>query len=76
MNGNDKTRQKLMESMRKTKAGVGKNAVAAESKDRGHIKKGETVKAKTKKAQKRVSVKKDAQSTSDLYQSGRRIWPD
>lgn len=76
MSSNDKTRQKLMESMRKTKAGTGKKSVEAEEKDKSQAKKDKAVKAKSKKAQKKVARKSDVESTRDPYQSSRRVWPD
>ena len=75
MSSNDKTRQKLMESMRKTKKGATKNIPAAESET-----KSKPAKATSKK--KNVSTKKEAakaisKAKPDPYQSARRrVWPD
>lgn len=76
MSNNDKTKQKLMESMRMTKAGSDNKTEEADasqdliSEDNKAVKK-ETKNATTKKAA------KDAKKVSvDPYQSVRRVWPD
>jgi hypothetical protein len=71
MSSNDKTREKLMESMRKTKAGAVKKTVEADSKPEEK----KTIRKKAKKADKK-KVSKPAQPGGDPYQSGQRIWPD
>lgn len=75
MSSNDKTRQKLMESMRKTKADANKTSPEA---------KPETKSKPTKLASKKknVTAKKEATRAisnlnADPYQSHRRrVWPD
>lgn len=74
MSSNDKTRQKLLESMRKTKEGSNKNTEHAEPK----------VKAQEKKPVKKIAQNADKANPShnmdkvtvDSYQTGRRVWPD
>lgn len=72
MSSNDKTRNKLMESIRKTKAAVSKDTGAA----------GVEEKAKPSKAaepKKAASAKTNLQTNTDPYQSHcprRRVWPD
>ncbi len=75
MSSNDKTRQKLMESMRKTKTGANENSPAAES---------ETKSKPTKVASKKTNItatkevaKTISNANPDPYQSARRrVWPD
>jgi hypothetical protein len=76
MSSNDKTRQKLMDSMRKTKASTDKKTASAEQKGKSQAKRDKPVKAKPKKAQKKLAEKGNAVTGGDPYQSGRRIWPD
>ena len=76
MSSNDKTRQKLMESMRKTKAGTAKKT-SEETKNANSQPREEKPVAKKEKAVSRKKDKKQAPvNTVNLYQCGRRIWPD
>jgi len=76
MSSKDKTRQKLVGSMRKTKAEAG---IGAENSEETNVSPdlpkpqpaGQDVNRETK----RKSTKPDPAS-GDGYQSGRRIWPD
>ena len=79
MSTTDKVQQKLVESMRKTKAGAaGKKTVARSKATRPA---GRTTKT-AKKAAVSTAGKQSAQAavsrpgTRDLYQAGRRVWPD
>lgn len=76
MSSNDKTRQKLMESMRKTKAGTGKKSKEDDSKANSKAKDDKPERKKTKTAGKKKSSKPSLTTGADPYQSGRRIWPD
>lgn len=76
MSSNDKTRQKLMESMRRTKAGTDKKTVTAEEKGKSQSKSDKPEKAKARKTKKKAAVKVNAGANADPYQSGHRIWPD
>lgn len=74
MSSNDKTRQKLMESMRKTRASSNEKTEQEKS----------NVKSQQKKPVKKKSIKKTRVKPTrisdkvavDSYQSGRRVWPD
>lgn len=74
MSNNEKTRHKLMESMRKTKAGSSSKTEQTDS----NVKAQETkpVKKKTQKTDKNVPNHSTDKVTADSYQTGRRIWPD
>ena len=75
MSSNDKTRQKLMESMRKTKAGTSKKTEEAESKVKAQDKK--PVKEKEQKTDKANKSHNRDKVTGDSYQTvRRRVWPD
>lgn len=73
----DKTRQKLVGSMRKTKAvaGIGPDKANTESVAEALER---TVKAKSVNASnaERVVPAKAKSHGADGYQSGRRVWPD
>lgn len=76
MTTNDKTRQQLVDTMRKTKAGATKKKpVAADSKTtKGDI---QPAKKTAEKPVKRPdSTLKKRNSQADPYQIGRRVWPD
>jgi len=80
MSQSDKTRQKLVDSMRKTKSGAtGKNESAATN-EPGKVqaqksKSDSTTRAKP--ASRRSGNKSAAEPTTDSYQSvSRRVWPD
>ena len=77
MSSKDKTRQKLVGSMRKTKsvAGIGVDNANTESVAEDHK---QPVKAKPVVATnaERVVATKSKSRGADGYQSGRRVWPD
>ncbi len=71
MSSNDKTRQKLMESMRMTKADSSTKTEATEVKPQ--------TKAAPKKAAKpakKPAAKQASKPATDGYQSSQRVWPD
>lgn len=75
MSSNDKTRQKLMESMRKTKAGAGKKGSTAEPEVKS--KPARTVSNKKTEVVKKQATRKNGHGNPDPYQSQRRrVWPD
>lgn len=67
----DKTGEKLVASMRRTKAGAGPASGAAKKPTAAS-----TRKAAPGKSAARKSKPAPAASGSDPYQSGRRVWPD
>lgn len=73
MTANDKTGQKLVDSMRKTKAAAADKAGAQTS--RAPAKKATRPQAR-KKAAARRTANTSRQRRGDPYQSGRRVWPD
>ena len=75
MNTKDKTRDKLMSSMRKTKAGAGKDTTGSEPEEKSAPTKVAT-KKKTTPAKKQAP-KTTSQAQADNYQSrGCTVWPD
>ena len=82
MSSNDKTRQKLVDTMRRTKVSATKKAapkakVAAEAKQEPTKKPAPAAKrAPAKKAPQKATAKVASPATADPYQSGHRIWPD
>jgi hypothetical protein len=84
MSSSDKTRQQLMDSMRKTKAGAASKKAsenkAAGSKTSQPAAPAPTAKKKaarttTRKHPAKVEVASQVE-TSDPYSAGRRVWPD
>jgi len=75
MSSKDKTRQKLMGSMRKTKAEAGLG-----SEKTGEAKASPSVPESRPRQQKKTSAapktRTASRETGDPYRSGRRIWPD
>ena len=81
MTTNDKTRQKLMDSMRKTKVPANtdpKSTVAASkaSKASSSASDENSQTKNTSNAKKKTVMKDNHQVTVDAYQSKGRIWPD
>lgn len=75
MGSSDKTRNKLMESMRKTKAGVSKNAAAPEKEVKTQAPSPVVPKKVAQASQ--AATNRAKQTGSDPYQSRTsRIWPD
>jgi hypothetical protein len=78
MSSKDKTRAKLMGSMRKTKAdaGIGTDK-KSESTAASQAAAPESAKPAAKKASSRATRTSQPRTMStDGYQSGRRVWPD
>ena len=76
MSSKDKTRQKLVGSMRKTKAEAGIGAeTSAANKVSTDLHKPKPPKQPMALETKRESTKPDS-AKRDLYQRGRRVWPD
>jgi hypothetical protein len=80
MSSTDKTRQKLMESMRKTKAGsASKSDTTTTKSDTKASSSASQSKpaAKPAAAKRKPAARKPApKSGGDPYQAGRRVWPD
>ena len=78
MTTNDKTRQKLMDSMRKTKAPANTDtkSTVAVSKASNSASDENSQTKNTSNAKKKTVVKDNKQVTVDPYQSKGRIWPD
>lgn len=75
MSSNDKTRQKLVESMRKTKAGARKEPAATKPKEKS--KSAKAVKSKNTGTAKKPVTNRVKKGRTDSYQSQeRRVWPD
>jgi hypothetical protein len=75
MTANDKTGQKLVDSMRKSKAAAADKAGATQTASQQSQKKKSPAQTRKKTATQRGSVR-SANQGGDPYQSGRRIWPD
>jgi len=77
MSSKDTTRQKLVGSMRKTKAaaGITEDAQQAESK-LVRPKQSESLKTARRQPSNPASATGSEMSGAEGYQSGRRVWPD
>jgi hypothetical protein len=77
MNSKDKTRQKLVGSMRKTKdvAGIGSNNIEAGSVSAAS-EPSKPAKPATNRANAGASSSRSKSIGANGYQSGRRVWPD
>ena len=71
MSTNDKTGERLVDSMRKTKAAASGDAPAAKPKTATRKKSAGSTRSRAKKAQESQS-----EASRDPYQAGRRVWPD
>ena len=74
MSDNDKTRNKLMESMRMTKSDPGKKPEATATK--APAKPAESPAAKKPEEKKKPAAKKPAAKKVETIQSSNRVWPD
>lgn len=72
MTSNDKTRQKLVDSMRKTKVAANNKTTATDTKVKSAT---SAEQPKTKKAEK-ANKKTMPKVSVDPYQSRGRVWPD
>jgi len=77
MSSKDKTREKLMGSMRKTKAdaGIGTDK-KPESTTSSQAAAPKSAKPAQQKASRATTKSQPRTSNTDSYQSGRRVWPD
>lgn len=77
MSSRDRTRQKLVGSMRKTKSdiGGGKEPVETESAANGQ-ESSTPAKAANRSGTRRASSRQPESVDLDAYQSGGRVWPD
>ena len=83
MTSKDKTREKLVGSMRKTKAGAGigtdsgpSESAAATPEVEEKVAEAKTAKPATKADKRDSKPKQPERVSADCYQSGRRVWPD
>lgn len=82
MTSKDKTREKLMGSMRKTKAEAGINTTDTISLDAASLEAKpasqttNAAKPSVKKANRVTATAQKRTLSADSYQSGRRVWPD
>ena len=76
MSSNDKTRNKLMETMRMTKADPGKKAESGDTKQAIAPQDDKPIKKKEKKTAAKKASKGSQKSSVDPYQTTRRVWPD
>ena len=76
MSSKDKTRQKLVGSMRKTKADAGIGTENTEEKKVSpDLPKAKPAKQPVARESRRQSTRPES-AQGDSYQSGRRVWPD
>lgn len=76
MSNNDKAKEKLMESMRMTKAGSDKTVVEADSQQDLMPQDDKLVKNEKKAAATKKAAKGAQKATVGSFQSVRRVWPD
>lgn len=87
MTSKDKTREKLVGSMRKTKAAAGiesdntetvteAGAAVVEEKVVDTVTEAKAAKPAAQSAKRNVKSSRPARDSVDSYQSGRRVWPD
>ena len=76
MSSSDKTKNKLMETMRMTKADPGKKVGAAETKKTKTSQDDKTIKDKKMNTAPKKEVKDRQKLSVDPYQTARRVWPD
>lgn len=76
MSSSDKTKQKLMETMRMTKADPGKKVGAVDTKQIKTSQDDKTIKDKKKNTAPKKAVKDSEKLSVDPYQTARRVWPD
>lgn len=76
MTTNDKTKQKLMDSMRKTKAPAAEKSTAPASKATSSTTDDNSQTKNANSINKKTTAKAPRDTSVDHYQSGDRIWPD
>jgi len=75
MSNKDKTKNKLMETMRMTKSDPGKKVDPVAS-EQVKVPQDDTPVLKEKKAAVKQEVKEPHNSSVDSYMASRRVWPD
>jgi len=76
MSSSDKTKQKLMETMRMTKADSSKSTEKADTKQTKTSQDDKPIKDKKKNTAPKKAVKDSEKLSVDPYQTARRVWPD
>lgn len=76
MSSNEKTKNKLMETMRMTKADPGKKPDVVETKPMETSQEAKPVKNKKKNATAKKAVKNNQNASANAYQAAQRVWPD
>lgn len=76
MSSNEKTKQKLMETMRMTKADSSKAAENVDTKQTKTSEDDKNVLKKNKSTSLKKGTKDNIKASVDPYQSVRRVWPD
>lgn len=76
MSSSDKTKKKLMETMRMTKAGSSKTIEEVETKQPKTYQDDKPVMKKTKSIVTKEEAKKSQKLSVDPYQTVQRVWPD
>lgn len=76
MTSNDKKRQKLVESMRKTKANSSKNIEGVDTKQAIALEDNKPIIKKKKNATTNITGKDTQKFSVDSFRSARRVWPD
>ena len=76
MSSSDKTKQKLMETMRMTKADSSKAAEKVDTKQTKTSQEDKTIMKKNKSTAPKKAVKDRQKLSVDPYQTARRVWPD
>ena len=76
MSSSDKTKQKLMETMRMTKADSSKSTEKADTKQTKTSQDDKPIKDKKKSTAPKKAVKDSEKLSVDPYQTARRVWPD
>jgi hypothetical protein len=74
MTTNDKTRDKLVDSMRKTRAGTAPKP--AVKKKRATTRRAKPITEAVETRPSKPVVPEGRKSSKDSYQGGRRVWPD
>lgn len=76
MTTSDKTRDKLVSSMRKTKVATNKNTEPEDPVLKVRATAGKKQSYKPKEAVSKTAIEASSQGCADPFQSSRRVWPD
>lgn len=76
MSNTDKTKEKLMESMRMTKAGSDKKNEEVNTKQEKEPQESKAIKKEKKPAAAKKVDKNNEKSSADPFQIVQRVWPD